>query len=56
MNFVKTVNLAGKTNLSLLCPLISQLDILLSIDTGAAHIAAAYKMPQVVIFGPVSPR
>jgi ADP-heptose:LPS heptosyltransferase len=52
----RLVNLAGQTPLPLFCALIGQLDLLLSVDTGAAHIGAAHRLRQVVLFGPVDPR
>jgi ADP-heptose:LPS heptosyltransferase len=51
----RLVNLAGQTPLPLFCALVGQLNLLLSVDTGAAHIRAAYRRPQVVLFGPVNP-
>jgi len=51
----RLVNLAGQTSLPLFCALIGRLDLLLSVDTGAAHIGAAHHVRQVVLFGPVSP-
>lgn len=52
----RLANLTGQTPLPLFCALVSRLDLLLSVDTGAAHIAAAHRIPQVVLFGPVNPR
>lgn len=52
----RLVNLAGQTPLLLFCALLGQLDLLLSVDTGAAHIGAAHRLRQVVLYGPVSPR
>ena len=48
--------MVGQTTLPLFCALVGQLDLLLSVDTGAAHIAAAHRIPQVVLFGPVNPK
>lgn len=49
---VKAHNLCGKTSITELCALISALDIFISNDSGAMHIAAFYKTPTVAIFGP----
>ena len=49
-------NLCGKTNLMELAALYGQLDLLISVDTGGAHIAAATGVPLVVMFGCTSPR
>jgi len=44
------VNLTGKTNLGILAALIREAKLLLSNDTGVAHIAAAVKTPSIIIF------
>ena len=49
-------NLCGKTNLMELAALYGQLDLLISVDTGGAHIAAVTGVPLVVMFGCTSPR
>lgn len=49
-------NLCGKTNLMELAAFYEQLDILISVDTGGAHIAAVTGVPLVVMFGCTSPR
>lgn len=49
-------NLCGKTNLMELAAFYEQLDILISVDTGGAHIAAVTGVPLVVVFGCTSPR
>ena len=48
-------NLCGKTNLMELAALYGQLDLLISVDTGGAHIAAVTGVPLVVMFGCTSP-
>lgn len=48
--------LAGRTGLTDLAALIGYARLLVSGDTGAAHLATAYRTPSVVLFGPVSPR
>lgn len=49
-------NLCGKTNLMELAALYAQLDLLVTVDTGGAHIAAVTGVPMVVMFGCTSPR
>ncbi len=49
---VKAYNLCGKTSISELCTLISALDLFVSNDSGAMHLAAFYKTPTIAIFGP----
>lgn len=44
-------NLAGSTSLSQLFPLFQNAALVVSTDSGPAHIAAAYNTPLVVIFG-----
>lgn len=45
-------NLAGKTSIPELCSLIAGLDLFITGDSGPMHIAAAYQIPTVAIFGP----
>ncbi len=45
-------NLAGKTTIPELCGLIGGLDLFITGDSGPMHIAAAYRVPTVAIFGP----
>jgi ADP-heptose:LPS heptosyltransferase len=47
--------LAGRTSLVELAALVSQARLVVSGDTGVAHLATAYATPSVVLFGPVSP-
>lgn len=49
---VKFKNLCGKTSVKELCELISGLDLFITNDSGPMHIAAAYKVPTVALFGP----
>ncbi len=45
-------NLAGKTDLKELISLISSLSLFITNDSGPMHIAAAFKIPTVAVFGP----
>ena len=45
-------NLANKTSINELKSLISNLDLLITGDSGPMHIAAAFQVPTVAIFGP----
>jgi heptosyltransferase-2 len=47
-------NLAAKTNIRDLITQISQLDLFITGDSGPMHIAAAFKIPTVAIFGPTN--
>ncbi len=47
--------LTGKTDLSQLVSVLSLVDMLVTNDTGPAHIAAALGRPTLVIFGPTNP-
>jgi heptosyltransferase-2 len=45
-------NMAGKTSIYELCAMIGGLDIFITNDSGPMHVAAAYQVPTVAIFGP----
>jgi hypothetical protein len=47
---------AGHTNMADLAWLVAHARLLVSGDTGVAHLATAYGTPSVVLFGPVAPR
>jgi len=47
--------LAGRTDLGALCDLVAGAGLVVSGDTGIAHLASAYGTPSVVLFGPVDP-
>jgi heptosyltransferase-2 len=49
------VMLAGLTNLAELVAVLSVVDLLVTNDTGPAHIASALGRPTLVIFGPTNP-
>lgn len=48
--------LAGRMDLVELAALVAQARVVVSTDTGVAHLATAYRTPSVVLFGPVHPR
>lgn len=50
------IDLAGMTTLGEFGAVIAGLDLLLTNDTGASHVAAAMRTPSVVLFGPADPR
>jgi len=45
-------NLAGRTSVAELCSYIGGLSLFITNDSGPMHVAAAYKVPTVAIFGP----
>jgi hypothetical protein len=47
--------IAGRLNLGEFAAVVAAADLLISADTGAAHLASAYGIPSVVIFGPAPP-
>ena len=51
-NGVVCVNLCGKTSIKELCENIANLDLFITNDSGPMHIAAAFKIPSVAVFGP----
>lgn len=52
---VPILELAGQTDLPTFAALIARLDLLVTNDTGASHLAAAAGAPSVVLFGPTDP-
>lgn len=50
------IDLAGRTTLGGFAAVIAGLDLLLTNDTGASHLAAVYGTPSVVLFGHTDPR
>ncbi|MGI8556264.1 MAG: lipopolysaccharide heptosyltransferase II, partial [Pyrinomonadaceae bacterium] len=52
---IKPIILTGKTTLAELAAVLSVCDLLVSNDTGPAHIAAALGTKTLVIFGPTNP-
>jgi len=51
----RAVDLGGKTSLGALVALISRLSLLISNDSGPAHMAVALDVPSVVVFGSAHP-
>ena len=47
-------NLSSKTSINDLMSLISKLDLFITGDSGPMHIAAAFQIPTVAIFGPTN--
>jgi lipopolysaccharide heptosyltransferase II len=52
---VSAANLAGRTSPSQLAALLARCDLLIGIDSGPMHVAAAMGRPVVGLFGPTSP-
>lgn len=48
--------LAGALGLTQLCALVADAALVVSGDTGVAHLATAYRRPSVVLFGPAVPQ
>lgn len=53
-NIVNVVNLAGQTSIKVLCQKIGGLDLFITGDSGPMHVAAAFKVSTVAIFGPTN--
>ena len=53
---VKVANFCGKTSLVDLVTLYKKTDLFVTVDTGAAHIAATTGVPMVVMYGCTSPK
>jgi len=51
-NITNYTNLAGKTDIKTLCQKIGGLDLFITGDSGPMHVAAAYQVPTISIFGP----
>ncbi|MCJ8346915.1 glycosyltransferase family 9 protein, partial [bacterium] len=49
------INLAGKTKIDQLISRIAGLDLFITGDSGPMHVATAYQIPLVSIFGPTDP-
>ncbi|MCD6191392.1 MAG: lipopolysaccharide heptosyltransferase II [Sulfurimonas sp.] len=51
-NITNYTNLAGKTNIQELCAFIGGCSLFITNDSGPMHVAAAYQVPTITIFGP----
>ena len=51
----KVIDVSGKTELLTLAALIAQAKLLVTVDSGPVHLAAATHTPQVILFGPTNP-
>ncbi len=49
------VDLAGRLDLATLAAVLSRARLFLGVDSGPMHIAAAWRRPQIVLFGPTNP-
>jgi predicted lipopolysaccharide heptosyltransferase III len=49
------VDLSGKTDLLTLAALISQAQLVVTVDSAPMHLVAATRTPQVILFGPTNP-
>ncbi len=52
LNVENYINLAGKTTIEELCSHIGGCSLFITNDSGPMHVAAAYQVPTVAIFGP----
>jgi heptosyltransferase-1 len=50
------ISLVGETSLTELCTVIGRAEVCVGPDSGPAHLAGAYGVPYVTLFGPTSPR
>ncbi|PWB78656.1 MAG: lipopolysaccharide heptosyltransferase I [Candidatus Methylomirabilota bacterium] len=46
----------GRTDLKLLIALLKRIDLLVTVDSGPMHLAAALETPLIALFGPTDPR
>lgn len=53
---IPIANLCGQTSLLDLVALLKEMDLFITVDTGATHIAATVGIPMVVIYGCTSPK
>lgn len=51
----QAIDITGKTSIDQLTAILANVDLLVTNDTGPAHIAAALGRPTLVIFGPTNP-
>jgi len=52
----EALDLSGRTSLGEMAAVIGTLDLLVTNDSGASHVAAAVGASSVVLFGPADPR
>ena len=52
----RPLNLAGRTDLKGLMALLKNADLMVTVDSGPMHIAAAFGTPLVALFGPTDPK
>jgi len=52
---VKFRDLAGKTSLTGMAAVLARASLVVTVDTGALHLASAFGVPQVALFGPTNP-
>jgi ADP-heptose:LPS heptosyltransferase len=51
----EVLDLCGRTSIAELCATVAEARAVVSNDTGVAHLAYAYGVPSVVLYGPTSP-
>ncbi len=56
MTKIPVANFCGETNLPEVAAVLKRSDLFITVDTGAAHIAATVGVPMVVIYGCTSPK
>lgn len=49
------VDLAGKLDLATLAAVLARAGLVVGVDSGPMHLAAAFRRPQLVLFGPTNP-
>lgn len=52
----KAINLAGKTDIKQFFSVIKRADLIISVDTSAMHVAAAFNKPIIALFGAGNPK
>ncbi len=52
----KAINLSGKTSIQEFFALVKNSDLLISVDTSAMHVAAAFGVPVIALFGAGNPK
>ena len=48
-------DLSGRVDLTTLAALLARASLFVGVDSGPAHLAAAWRRPQIVLFGPTNP-